>query len=148
MSDKSEVDKLRSLLVLSLVTLGFAVFFSYQQMPVAEELLPVLDLRGAGAIMDADTSHYVWLAWLVLYLCAHALALLGAWFSRHVFLLSLALWILMPALSGLSMGTPWDNTAWSVHTVVSMFAIGMLFFAPGVRRQLRRDQAVFENVRS
>lgn len=143
MPTKRDIDNLRALLVLSLVTLAIAVFLSYRQMPIDEALLPILDARGGDAVVGPDTANLLWIGWLVLYVAAHVLALLGAWFSRHVFVVSFVLYVLMGAVGGLSVGTPWDNTAWSLHTAVATFAIGMLFFSPGARSQARKDWQAF-----
>jgi len=110
-------------------------------MPVTEAQLPFLEGRGIGAIATAETSEYLWLSWLVIYSIAHVLAFSLIWFSRYIFLISFAVSVLMAAVGGISVGTPWDNTAWSVHSAIATFAIGMLFFSPAARSGTRRDYA-------
>lgn len=139
MSKKRDVDNLRALLMLSGVTLAVSAFLSYQPTLGTEEQQLLLEARGIGAIATGATSEYLWLSWLLLYALAHVLAFSLVWFSRYVFVASFAIEVAMTAVGGLGVAAPLENTFWVLHTVFATFAIGMLFFAPGVRSRTRKD---------
>ena len=141
MSKKRDVDNLRALLMLSGATLAIAVFLSYQPTLGTEEQQLVLQARGIGAIATGATSEYLWLSWLLLYGLAHVLAFSLVWFSRYVFLASFAIEVAMTAVGGLGVAVPLENVFWVLHTAFATFAIGILFFSPGVRSGTRKDFA-------
>lgn len=141
MSKKRDVDNLRALLLLSAVTLAIGVFLSFQMTLGTEDQQRMLEAGGIDAIATAATSMYLWLSWLALYALAHLLAFSLVWFSRYLFLASFVIQIAMTAVGGLLVITPLENTVWAVHTMLATFAIGMLFFSPGVRSGMRKDHA-------
>jgi len=141
MSKKRDVDNLRALLLLSGATLAIAVFLSFQTTLGTETQQRFREAGGIDAVATAATSMYLWLSWLALYVLAHVLAFSLVWFSRYLFLASFAIEIGMTAVGGLIVVTPLENTMWTVHTMLATFAIGMLFFSPGVRSGTRKDYA-------
>ena len=136
-----DVDTFRALLLLSAFTLAAAVFLTYAGMPVTPEQQPFLAGQGAGALAGPNASEYMFLSWLAIYVCAHLLAYFLSWLAKAAFLISFVILVLLPTVSGLSVGTPWDNTAWAFHEFAATFAIGMLFFSPGIRSATRLDVA-------
>lgn len=141
MSKKRDIDNLRALLMLSGITLVVAVFLSFQPTLGTEEQQLFRDAGGIGAVATAATSMYLWLSWLVLYALAHVLAFSLVWFSRYLFVAAFVIEIGMTAVGGLVVTTPLENTVWVIHTALATFAIGMLFFSPGVRSAMRKDYA-------
>jgi hypothetical protein len=141
MSKKRDIDNLRALLLLSGATLAIGVFLSFQMTLGTEDQQQFREANGIDAIATAATSVYLWLSWLALYVLAHVLAFSLVWFSRYLFVVSFAIEIVMAAVGGLMVITPLENAVWAVHTMLATFAIGMLFFSPGVRSGTRKDYA-------
>jgi hypothetical protein len=112
---------------------------SYLPMPLAAGQVEVLHEGGAGALTDSSTADLLWWAWVVLYAAAHALAFGFVWWAKPVFLVTFAVAIVSSAINGLLVSEPWSNTLWAIHNMAATFAIGMLFFSPGVRQRMHAD---------
>lgn len=137
--NQRDLETFRLLVFLSAVTLAVAAVIGFLPMPISDLQLSYMDGGGAGSLVAPHIALYLWLAWLLLCGIAHLLAFFYVWFARHIFLLCFVLATASSVVGGLQVGTPWDNTAWSLHAIFSTFAIGMLFFNPAVRNRTDRD---------
>ena len=133
-----DVENLRALMAISLATLAIGLFASFADMPLTQEQRQIMAGNALGAVVGWPWSDLIYFIWLGVYLIAHVLAFFVVRFARHAFLVAFALVSIMPAIGGMSVGSPWDSTAWALHMVASTFAIGLLFFAPGVQRRIAR----------
>jgi hypothetical protein len=138
---KSTIENFRALVVLSGVTFVIAFGRPYIATETSrpEELLGYLSGSGYGALLDNSSLVYLWWSWVALYLAAHALAFFFNWFSRPLFLFTIALSLAQSMAGGLLVGEPLDNALWSVHNYIATFLIGMLFFSPAVGARIRKD---------
>ena len=136
---KRDIENFRALLFLSAVTLAVAIWFGFIQFPLTEAQTNFINGGGVGALVDPQMADFLWFSWLVLYSLAHVFGFLLSWMARYIFILTFGLTVITSIIGGLSVGSPWDNTAWALHTAIATFAIGMLFFSPGVVARTRRD---------
>jgi hypothetical protein len=134
-----ELDNFRLLVFLSGTSLALAIAISYAPMPLAPGQEEVLSKSGAGALAAPGTFILLQWAWLALYSLAHALAFGFVWWAKPVFVVAFVVAVFSNALTGLLVSDPWANTLWALHNTASTFAIGMLFFSPGVRRRMQED---------
>ena len=133
-----EVDNFRTLIVLSLTTLGAAVYVSIKGAPPPEEYADLYGWRGYGAVTLGPFGLIPWYAELALVV----LGLVGMFFfiplSRLLILISIFLTPLRIAFGGIWVSYPLEDTFWALHWLFFMFVVGMAFFSEPVVRNFRR----------
>lgn len=133
------IDCFRSLIVLALLTLGFALYVSFNLAPPtdADELWPYLVWVGYGAVEPWWLNTFVW----YINLSLTVTGLLTAFFfirnAHYLLLTALFFFPIQTAIGGIWLSSPLEDTFWAIHSICFTLVLGMALFDETIRTRLK-----------
>jgi len=133
----SALDSFRTLIVLSLVSIAFAIFVSLNASPPPAELFEYYEWHGFGAVTRPEAQAWLWYPEMALLLGA----LVGMFFlwrySLSAALVSVFISPVRAAFGGIHVSSPIEDAFWACHWIFFVLVLGMALFEPSISPHFR-----------
>jgi hypothetical protein len=128
-----DVDKFRTLIILTIATWLFATYVSFNAAPPPADVASVYDWQGYGEVVPGIIS----LRWYWVEAALTLIGLVGMFFfrpaSRTLVLVVTLANPIRTGLGGIWVSSPVEDLFWAVYWVFFMFTIGMAFFDASIK---------------